>query len=149
MAVAHHGIATVGDNCVDVYSALSKSAVGGNALNVAVHLAREGIPVEYFGVVGDDANGRRVLRALDHNGIPAHCVRVRGGHTAVTELTLEPTGERTVLAEDFGVCADYVPDDEDLAALTAFRYVHCVNLPSFTTVRRALRAASRPRTTSR
>ena len=62
-------VATVGDNCIDRYLALRQSTVGGNAVNVGVHLARLGLAAAYFGAVGDDADGVRVLAALRDNGV--------------------------------------------------------------------------------
>ena len=50
-------VATVGDNCIDSYFKTGQAFPGGNAINVAVYLARLGIPVSYVGVVGDDEYG--------------------------------------------------------------------------------------------
>ncbi|MGN6379237.1 MAG: PfkB family carbohydrate kinase [Gaiellales bacterium] len=58
-------VASIGDNCIDRYvGSLKRTHVGGNALNVAVGLARAGRRVVYAGAVGDDEDGRTVLAAL-------------------------------------------------------------------------------------
>jgi fructoselysine 6-kinase len=131
-------IATVGDNCIDVYRTLAQSAVGGNALNVAVQLHRLGASSEYLGAVGDDSNGLRIVRALQTQGIGVDGVRIAIGSTAVTELGLDSDGERAVLSEQFGVCADYTPSEAELDQLTGFDHVHCANLPQFERVAVAL-----------
>ena len=63
-------VATVGDNCIDRYlPPVGVSTVGGNAVNVAVHIRRRGHRVVYLGAVGDDANGERLLACLDQDGV--------------------------------------------------------------------------------
>ena len=39
-------LATIGDNCVDIYPQLNKAFSGGNAVNVAVYCTRYGIQPE-------------------------------------------------------------------------------------------------------
>jgi fructoselysine 6-kinase len=117
--------ATVGDNCLDRYMPpVALSTVGGNAVNVAVHLRRLGRSVGYFGRVGSDADGRRILASLAENGIAMEHVRAVAGQTAYTEIGSGPGGERIMLFEEFGVCRGYRPDSEDIAALRAMRHVH-------------------------
>src|SRR5262245_55393099 len=73
-------IASVGDCCIDSYAG-NDAAVGGNALNVAVHLVRLGFETEFIGVVGDDARGDRIRAALARVGVHADRVHVRPGAT--------------------------------------------------------------------
>jgi fructoselysine 6-kinase len=117
-------VATVGDNCIDRYLALGLSTVGGNAVNVAVQLGRLGRSVGYFGRVGSDAAGERVLACLAENRVATDHVRVAEGQTAYTDIGAGPGGDRIMLFEDFGVCRGYRPDDADLAALRSMRHVH-------------------------
>src|SRR5690349_7472966 len=118
-------VASVGDNCIDVYHPLEQTAVGGNGLNVAVQLKLLGAASEYFGAVGSDRYGIRVRDAVQGNGLPLDHVRVERGSTAVSELGQEPMGERVVLSEFFGVCADYAPSEEERSLLLGFDHVHC------------------------
>ena len=113
-------VAGVGDNCIDRYLALGKSTVGGNAVNVAVHLARLGLGAAYFGAVGDDPDGRRVLAALGDNGVATGRVHVRRGLTAYTDIAFGEGGERIIAFEEFGVCAGYRPTDAEIAMLRRF-----------------------------
>jgi len=117
--------ATVGDNCIDRYLPLSASTVGGNAVNVAVHLVRLGRDTAYFGAVGADEAGRRVLAALAANGVGTGHVRVRDdAATGTTDITFGPGGERIIGAEELGACAGYRPTPDDMAALVRMRHVH-------------------------
>ena len=119
-------IATVGDNCIDRYlPPVDASTVGGNAVNVAVQLARKGHRVSYFGAVGDDADGRRTRACLDANSLDLGGLRVQPGRrTAYTDIATDDAGERTILFEEFGACAGYRPGEADVAKLLARRHVH-------------------------
>ena len=92
-------VACVGDNCVDVSLDSSGTTVavkasrvefaGGNALNVAVALARRGLRVSYLGAIGDDPQADLITHAAAAAGVDtSHLIRVPG-----------PTG-RTVVARD-------------------------------------------------
>jgi len=134
-------IATVGDNCIDRYLPLRQSAVGGNAVNVAVQLRRLGREVGYFGAVGDDADGRRVLACLEARGVDTGRVLVRPGRTAVTDLDIDAAGDRIIAFEDFGACAGYRPPEADRARLRRMRHVHLGWLDDGGALRRELAAA--------
>jgi fructoselysine 6-kinase len=117
-------VATVGDNCIDRYLPLGLSTVGGNAVNVAVHLARLDLGAAYYGAVGEDDEGRRILAALRENGVDTAHVDVRDGRTAYTDITFGDGGERIIGFEEMGVCAGYRPAPEELGALARLRHVH-------------------------
>ena len=134
--------ATVGDNCIDRYLSLGRTLVGGNAVNVAVHLARLGIEITYFGAVGADVDGERVLAALRDNGVGAADVRVVDcANTGTTDITIGPGGERIIGTEDLGACAAYRPTDEEMARLALTRHVHIGWLDDDGAVKRALAVA--------
>lgn len=117
-------LATIGDNCIDRYLPLGRSAVGGNAVNVAVQLVRAGWECAYFGAVGPDADGERTRSILAANGVDVSHLRVLPGRTPYTEIDVDAQGERIFAYEDFGVCADYRPDAEDIVALRQRAHVH-------------------------
>jgi fructoselysine 6-kinase len=118
-------IAVVGDNCIDKFlPPVGQALVGGNAVNVAVQLARLGQDSHYFGAVGRDVDGRRTRDALVANGIDVTHVQERPGKTAYTDIEVLPSGERLFLLEDFGVCRGYRPSQHDIAALKAMDHVH-------------------------
>lgn len=122
-------LAVYGDNCIDRYVGPGAADfVGGNAVNVAVHLAAEGIRVSYFGVTGSDTEGRRVRKSLEDRGVDCARVRVRDGATAVTWIEVRD-GERIVLDDRAGVQCPLSLDSEDLEALATYDMIHC---PAFT-----------------
>lgn len=123
------GVAVVGDNCIDVYvDPPGRSAVGGNALNVAVNLGLLGIGCRYFSVVGDDAGAERVRGALDCAGVDCRGLRVCHGRTWVAYIRVQPGGIAVVEREEFGVGGPYSPTREDLNALEGYEHVHLANL---------------------
>ena len=113
------GFATVGDNCIDRFlPPVNDCLVGGNAVNVAVQLARLGRRVDYFGAVGDDAEGAAVRAALATNCVGLAAMRrVDGAMTATTDIATLPDGDRRFVAEDFGACLGYRPDAADITRL--------------------------------
>jgi fructoselysine 6-kinase len=138
-------VATVGDNCIDRYQPpIGLSAVGGNALNVAVHLRRLGHSVGYFGRVGTDEHGKRVLATLAENGVATQHVRIGAGPTAYTDIGADPSGDRIMVFEEFGACRGYRPDDKEVAALRSMRHVHIGWLDDGGALKQALTAAGVP-----
>jgi fructoselysine 6-kinase len=134
--------AVVGDNCIDRFGPpLSRSLVGGNAVNVAVQLARRGHASFYFGAVGEDASGHRTGVALAANGVDVTYMRERPGITAYTDIEITPSGERIFVHEDFGACAGYRPDEADITVLKTMDHVHIGWLDDGGALRRALAAA--------
>ncbi len=134
MALDGRRVATIGDNCIDLYiPPIGRAGVGGQALNVAVHWRRLGMTTEYLGAVGDDEDGATVVRALRAAGVISDRVRVLPGGTGITHFAISSEGERQILHEDLGVCADYSPTPEDLRHLVGADYVHCAQLSDFRT----------------
>lgn len=76
----------VGDNVVDRYPDRGVGYPGGNAVNVAVHARRCGVPTAYVGAVGSDSSGRIVLDALVAEGVDTSLVRVVEGPNAYAEV---------------------------------------------------------------
>jgi fructoselysine 6-kinase len=133
--------ATVGDNCIDRYLPLGRSTVGGNAVNVAVHLCRLGLGSAYFGAVGDDRDGGLVRAALRANRVDtAHLRIVPDIGTGTTDITFGPGGERIIGHEDLGACATYRPTPSEIAVLSGMRHVHIGWLDDGGAVKRALAA---------
>lgn len=118
-------MATYGDNCVDRYVRPDKrDFVGGNAVNVAVHLAAQGAEAAYFGVTGKDAEGKLVRRALLDHGVDCIHLTDRPGETAVTWIEVRD-GERIVLGDRMGAQCPLILDQASLEALAGYPVVHC------------------------
>lgn len=133
-------VASVGDNCIDVYGP-GVSAVGGNALNVAVGLIRPGVRASYVGEVGSDDAGRRVLTAASTIGIDVERVHVVEGSTWVAHITVGDDGVARLAWEEPGACGPYVVREDELDFLTALDHVHMANLADRSVVIAALRRA--------
>lgn len=138
-------IAAVGDNCIDVLlPPIDKCLVGGNALNVAVQLARLGADAFYFGAVGGDARGGLVASALRDNGVNADYLVERAGPTSHTVITVDAAGDRRMDYEDFGACDGYAPEGFALNALLTMDHVHIGWLNDGGALRRRLAEAGVP-----
>jgi len=134
--------AAVGDNCIDRFRPpVAQSLVGGNAVNVAVQLARLGQVSFYFGAVGPDAAGRWTRELLAQNGVDVGHLKERDGITAYTDIDVLPSGERVFVHENFGVCAGYHPDADDIAMLKTMDHVHIGWIDDGGVLRRTLAAA--------
>jgi len=99
-------LVAVGDCCIDHYQSEGWFP-GGNALNVAVAWHGLGADASYVGAVGDDEAGAWLLAEIDSAGLDASLVSRRPGATGLTEISLNPDGEKQILAEHLGVSADF------------------------------------------
>lgn len=115
----------VGDNCIDHYlPPIDRRFVGGNAVNVAVHLRRSGISTSYVGAVGHDEDGDMVLEWLRAEGVDVSRVRVLHGPTGITEVRVAECGDRIFVREDMGVQKDFALDDELVSFAREHDLVH-------------------------
>jgi sulfofructose kinase len=72
--------------------------VGGTASNGARAIARLGGRIEYWGRVGDDDTGTRIIAGLTASGIGMqHTRRVSGGRSTISTILVETSGERLVV----------------------------------------------------
>ncbi|MDH2398394.1 PfkB family carbohydrate kinase [Bradyrhizobium sp. SSUT18] len=118
-------VATVGDNCMDRYlPPVGLAAIGGNAVNVAIHLRKQGLRTAYFGAVGPDDDGRRMLDCFKDNDLNIAHVQVKEGVTAYTNIDIDKSGDRIIAFEEFGVCRTYRPSEADFKVLLSMRHVH-------------------------
>lgn len=116
-------IATVGDNCMDVYTSLGKAFPGGNPVNVAVYLKRLGEGASYVGVVGTDEYGTLMRESIARKGVDVSHLHTNPGKTAITLVELV-NGER-VFGDYFeGVLADFHLNEDDIAFLLSHDTIH-------------------------
>jgi fructoselysine 6-kinase len=135
-------VACVGDNCVDVYvDAGGVERVGGNALNVALELARAGHEAAYLGAVGTDPRGQVVLAGARAGGVDVTRVAVVDGATGVTLVGHDANGERRFDSEEYGVAAGYRVSATDEAMLKATPWVHAARQPDLARWSPGVRAA--------
>jgi fructoselysine 6-kinase len=141
--MSRYRFAVVGDNCVDRFQPpVGQSLIGGNAINVAVQLALLGHEVYYFGAVGLDADGEHTRDLLAEKGVRVDHLQMLPGETAYTNIDITETGDRIFAHEDFGVCQDYLPSQEDFAALAGMDHVHIAWIADRGVVRRRLAEAN-------
>lgn len=116
---------TIGDNCIDRFEGSRNSElVGGNALNVAAQLSLLGHKVAYFGAVGDDPDGRLIIRELKRVGVCTDYLKVIEGTTAYSLIRHDDNGDRDIYFEEFGASGTYLPTEEDLAIIARAGHAH-------------------------
>ena len=116
---------SVGDNCIDNYlPPIDRIFVGGNAVNVAIHLQRAGIPAAYMGAVGDDRAGHFIMEVLDRQGLDISHVQILSGKTARTDIRLGPQGDREFVFEDLGVTNQLYLSEELIEFIAQHDLVH-------------------------
>ena len=76
-----------------------RSRGGGAGANVAVHLARLGVPVTMAGCIGDDAAGAGLRAELSAAGVRPALRTLSGGATGTVVSLVEPGGQRSMLAD--------------------------------------------------
>jgi ribokinase len=116
-------VLVVGDVATDVVAVVSgepapgsdrpatiRTRGGGAGANVAVHLARLGVPVVLAGCVGEDAAGRGLAAELRAAGVRTALRTVPGTTTGTIVSLVEPGGQRSMLA-DRGANLALRPDD--------------------------------------
>lgn len=116
-------LATIGDNCVDIYPHLGKAFSGGNAVNVAVYSTRYGMQPGCVTWVGEDDYGRMLKDDLAKMGVDTSHVHVKRGVTAQTQVELK--GNDRVLGDyTEGVMADFTLQESDFAWLDGYDIIH-------------------------
>ena len=116
-------LATIGDNCVDIYPQLNKAFSGGNAVNVAVYCTRYGIQPGCITWVGDDDYGTKLKQDLARMGVDISHVHTKHGVTAQTQVELHDN-DRVFGDYTEGVMADFALSEEDYAWLAQYDIVH-------------------------
>ncbi len=102
----------------------------GHNLSTALVKLGAPFPVSAIGLVGDDANGRKLYKICDDHGIDRSQLEMRIGLSTsyVMAMTAKDSGKRTFFSTA-GAHAAQTPDDFDFTKSTA-RYVH-MGLPGF------------------
>ena len=116
-------VCVIGDNCIDIYPVSGKTYVGGNGINSAVALKRNGIDTGYVGVIGNDVEGDLVIAALEKENIDCSRVSKLNKKTAWTNIELYK-GDRVFVDESLGVQLKFDLFEEDYDYLSNFDFVH-------------------------
>ncbi|MGZ8562805.1 MAG: carbohydrate kinase family protein [Candidatus Limnocylindria bacterium] len=128
-------VAVVGDTTLDVtvrpdepprpggdVPASITIAPGGQGANVAVRLARAGLPVRLASAIADDAAGRLLLAALESEGVALARITATSSGTVVA--LLDADGERAMLSDRVRLDPVAVA-----AACAGAAWVHCSAYP--------------------
>jgi fructokinase/2-dehydro-3-deoxygluconokinase len=123
---------------------------GGTAANVAVALARIGVPVFFFGAVGDDGYGRFVRDELVAEGIDVGGLHtLTGAFTPMVIAMIQPDGERQIVVwpPERGADVRLTVDHLDPARIANAAWLHTSGMclrhsPVRETVLRAMQIAS-------
>jgi sugar/nucleoside kinase (ribokinase family) len=92
----------LGDNVIDYYRNTKECFPGGNAVNVAVHAAKQGAVSEYMGNLGTDRFAGVITEALRTFGVDySHCPVLSGKTTKVCRYDVTD-GERTFVSVETG-----------------------------------------------
>jgi ribokinase len=103
-------------------------ATGGNATNVAVTLARQGINASYMWTLGHDPASEAVLRDLKAEGVDtAHVVRKDRYQAGYSTILIATNGERTILNHR-GVSTDSRGTDLEFSAIEKADWVYPTSL---------------------
>jgi ribokinase len=117
-------------------------APGGSAANVAVWIARAGMPAGFVGKVGADDFGDLVVDDLQQEGVAAHVSRTSEHDTGVILVMIDQAGQRSMVTNQ-GADFHLLPADLPAAALEGAAHVHITAWSLFTDPPRAaaIRAA--------
>ncbi len=103
-------------------------STGGNAGNVAVTLARQGLDVSYMWTLGHDPASETILRELDNEGInTSHVVQREHYQAGYSTILIATNGERTILNHR-GVSTNSRGVDLNLDAIGKFDWVYPTSL---------------------
>ncbi len=116
-------VCVIGDNCIDIYPESGNKYVGGNGINSAIALKRNGIDTGYVGVIGNDVEGELVIAALEKENIDCSRVSKLNKKTAWTKIELYK-GDRVFVNESLGVQLNFDLIEEDYDYLSNFAFVH-------------------------
>lgn len=101
---------------------------GGNAGNVAVTLARQGLSVSYMWTLGHDPASETILRELDHEGVDTSLVVQRERYQAgYSTILIATNGERTILNHR-GISTDSRGMDLDFKAIEEADWIYPTSL---------------------
>lgn len=105
-------------------------STGGNATNVAVTFARQGLHSQYMWTLGNDPVSGIILDALDKEGVDTRYVVQRDRYSSGYSLILIATnGERTIMNHR-GVSTDKTGVDLDFSAIASADWVYPTSLGS-------------------
>ncbi|KAE8765660.1 carbohydrate kinase family protein [Georgenia thermotolerans] len=132
-------VLVVGESLVDIVRAAGAEPShrpGGSPLNVAVGVARLGVPAALHTRIGSDSHGRAILDHLRASGVELTAASMVNGHTSTARADIDPDGAAKY---EFDLDVSLAPVDE---AARDVRWIHAGSIaavlePGASRVRRA------------
>jgi sugar/nucleoside kinase (ribokinase family) len=124
-------VSVIGDALLDVHAAPSTTprpgedvparvrlSPGGQGANLAVRLARRGVPVTLICALADDVAGRVVRAALEADGVTLHAIEADA--TGVVVVLVDDRGDRTMLSQRVPFAAAAEPAASDWLLVSGY-----------------------------
>lgn len=103
---------------------------GGNATNVAVTFARQGLESQYMWTLGDDPVSNIILNDLDKEGVDTRYVVQKSRYSSGYSLILIATGGERTIMNHRGVSTDMTGADLNFEAIAAADWIYPTSLAS-------------------
>ncbi len=108
----------------EVEAVATLSSAGGNAANIAVQAARLGLHAALISAIGDDEQGKSVIKAMQDRGVDLSALRIIAGKaTGLVVAIVRADGQRAMIASR-GANTAIGFDETGKAMLEAARIVH-------------------------
>ncbi len=105
-----------------IHTHIVNSESGGSGANTMIGIAQMGGSACYTGKLGNDEHGRLYQESLSARGVHS-CTASGEGVTGICVVLVSPDAERT-LCTYLGICRELGPDDLDVEALRASRFLY-------------------------
>jgi ribokinase len=96
---------------------------GGSAANTIVGLSRLGVKTGFIGKVGNDEEGKILLRDFEREGVGTSAIVKSEGRSGTAMIFVDDEGHRAILV-DPGVNDTIVYEEIDLSALNEVKLIH-------------------------
>ncbi len=126
-------VAVLGDATLDVHAVLGEAprrggdvpavigvGAGGQAANVAVRLARRGVPARLVAAIGGGPDGILLRDLLEIEGPRLALFPLPGERASLVIVLVDPDGERSMISDRESLTAEALPD-----ATAGATWVHC------------------------
>jgi fructoselysine 6-kinase len=116
---------SLGDCCIDHYlPPIDREFIGGNALNVAIHIGRAGLPAAFVGAVSGDRYGQIILQALRQQNVDTSHVQHTASPSRRAKIQLTNENEHIFIHEGHIPTPRLELDDRALSFIKQHQLVH-------------------------
>ncbi len=115
----------LGDACIDHYlPPIQRDFIGGNALNVAIHMQRAGLPAAFVGAVSNDRYGELILQALRQEKVDISHVQRSTASSRQANIQLTAGNEHVFIHGQPAPIPRLALDDRTLGFIRQHQLVH-------------------------